>query len=74
MFWGATPISRLHHFHLEVDKVILIHLKAKTENTDNVLRQQIIYPVYVQDHTKEGTFLAIIRDLDSIKALDMDIA
>ena len=42
-------------------------------NTENALRQQIIYSVYVRDHTEEGTFLAIIPDLDRIKALGTDI-
>ena len=42
-------------------------------NTENALRQQIIYSVYVRDHTEEGTFLAIIPDLDRIKALGADI-
>ena len=41
--------------------------------TENALRQQIIYSVYVRDHTEEGTFLAIIPDLDRIKALGTDI-
>ena len=42
-------------------------------NTDNALRQQIIYSVYVRSHTEEGTFLSIIPDLDRIKALGTDI-
>lgn len=42
-------------------------------NTDNALRQQIIYSVYVRNHTEEGTFLAIIPDLDRIRALGTDI-
>lgn len=42
-------------------------------DTDNALRQQIIYSVYVRNHTEEGTFLAIIPDLDRIKALGTDI-
>ena len=41
--------------------------------TENALRQQIIYSVYVRDHTEEGTFLAIIPDLDRIKSLGADI-
>ena len=42
-------------------------------NTDNALRQQIIYSVYIRSHTEEGTFLSIIPDLDRIKALGTDI-
>lgn len=42
-------------------------------NTDNALRQQTIYSIFVRDHTEEGTFLAIIPDLDRIKALGTDI-
>ena len=42
-------------------------------NTDDALRQQIIYSIFVRDHTEEGTFRAIIPDLDRIKALGTDI-
>ena len=42
-------------------------------NTDIKLRNQIIYSVYVRNHTPEGTFSAIIPDLDRIKALGTDI-
>ena len=42
-------------------------------NTDIKLRDQIIYSVYVRNHTPEGRFLSIIPDLDRIKALGTDI-
>ncbi len=42
-------------------------------NTSKALRNQIIYSVYVRNHTEEGTFLSIIPDLDRIKALGTDI-
>lgn len=44
---------------------------AKT--TDNHLRSQVIYSVYIRNHTPEGTFRSIISDLDRIKALGIDI-
>lgn len=44
---------------------------AKT--TDTRLQNQVIYSIYVRVHTTEGTFNAIIPDLDRIKALGTDI-
>jgi len=43
------------------------------KNTDIFLRNQVIYSVYVRNHTKEGTFRSIIADLDRIRALGTDI-
>ena len=37
------------------------------------LRQAVIYSVYVRNHTQEGTFQALIPDLDRIRALGVDI-
>ena len=42
-------------------------------NTDQNLQKSVIYSIYVRNHTKEGTFNAIIPDLDRIKALGTDI-
>lgn len=42
-------------------------------NTNTQLRGDVIYSVYVRNHTREGTFQAIIPDLDRIKALGTDI-
>ena len=42
-------------------------------NTDPRLQNQVIYSVYVRNHTPEGTFRAVIPDLDRIKALGTDI-
>lgn len=43
------------------------------KNTDIKLRSDVIYSVYVRNHTQEGSFRALIDDLDRIKALGMDI-
>ena len=43
------------------------------KNTDPALQKQIIYSVYVRSHTPEGTFRAILPDLDRIRALGVDI-
>lgn len=43
------------------------------KNTNIQLRNEVIYSVYVRNHTPEGTFLSIIDDLDRIKALGTDI-
>lgn len=43
------------------------------KNTDIQLRNQVIYSIYVRNHTKEGTFKAVIPDIDRIKALGADI-
>ena len=42
-------------------------------DTNIALRGQIIYSIYVRNHTEEGTFKALIPDLDRIKALGTDI-
>ena len=43
------------------------------KQTDIRLRGDVIYSVYVRNHTPEGTFNALISDLDRIKALGTDI-
>ena len=42
-------------------------------NTDPRLQNQIIYSIYVRNHTPEGTFRAVIGDLDRVRALGTDI-
>ena len=42
-------------------------------NTDPRLQNAIIYSIYVRNHTKEGTFRAILPDLDRIRDLGTDI-
>lgn len=42
-------------------------------DTDKRLQNQVIYSVYVRNHTREGSFRAVIPDLDRIKALGTDI-
>ena len=42
-------------------------------DTDRSLQTQVIYSVYVRAHTPEGTFRAVIPDLDRIRALGTDI-
>lgn len=41
--------------------------------TDPALQQQVIYSIYVRAHTPQGTFRAVIDDLDRIRALGTDI-
>lgn len=36
-------------------------------------RKAVLYQVYVRNHTKEGTFQALIRDLPRIKRLGVDV-
>ena len=43
------------------------------KDTNISLRNALIYQVYVRNHTEEGTFNALIPDLDRIKALGTDI-
>lgn len=42
-------------------------------DTNINLRNQVMYSIYVRNHTKEGTFRALIPDLPRIKALGTDI-
>lgn len=42
-------------------------------DTDIKLQNQLIYSIYVRNHTQEGSFLSIISDLDRIKGLGVDI-
>lgn len=46
-------------------------IMAKQTNIN--LRQDVIYSIYVRSHTQEGTFNAVIPDLDRIKELGTDI-
>lgn len=43
------------------------------QNTNTSLQKQLIYSVYTRAHTQEGSFKAIIPDLDRIKRLGTDI-
>ncbi|MFW5894832.1 MAG: alpha-amylase family glycosyl hydrolase, partial [Bacillota bacterium] len=42
-------------------------------STDVTLRDAFIYQVFVRNHTKEGTFKALMEDLDRIRDLGVDI-
>ena len=42
------------------------------QNTDPKLQNRLIYSVYVRAHTPEGTFRAVVPDLDRIKDLGAD--
>jgi glycosidase len=44
-----------------------------SKHTSETLRKLFIYQVYVRNHTEEGTFKALVKDLDRIKALGADI-
>lgn len=43
------------------------------DNTPKNLRSLMMYQVFVRNYSKEGTFAAVERDLDRIKALGTDI-
>lgn len=43
------------------------------ENTDISLRNQVMYSIYVRNHTPEGTFKAVEKDLKRIKDLGTDV-
>lgn len=43
------------------------------KDTLKSLRSSVIYSIYVRNHSEEGSFLAVIPDLDRIKALGADI-
>jgi len=43
------------------------------EKTDLLLRKAIIYSVFVRNHTQEGTFRALERDLPRLRELGADI-
>ncbi len=43
------------------------------KTTKTKLRNLFIYQVYVRNHTEEGTFNALVKDLDRIKELGVDI-
>lgn len=42
-------------------------------DTSMELRNQVMYSVFVRNHTEEGTFQALKRDLDRIRGLGVDI-
>lgn len=41
-------------------------------DTDPILQRQVIYSLFVRNHTTEGTFAAVIDDLPRIRALGCD--
>lgn len=43
------------------------------ENTQKSLRNLVIYSVYVRNHTPEGTFEGVRRDLERIRGLGTDV-
>lgn len=43
------------------------------KNTDKRLRNQVMYSVFVRNHSAEGTFEGARRDLDRIQALGVDV-
>lgn len=43
------------------------------KNTPKSYRNQVMYSVFVRNYSEEGTFEAVRRDLDRIKALGVDI-
>lgn len=43
------------------------------KNTPKSYRNQIMYSIFVRNHTAEGTFEAVRRDLERIRALGVDI-
>ncbi len=43
------------------------------DNTSKKLRTQMMYQVFVRNYSKEGTFRAVMKDLDRIKSLGTDI-
>jgi len=69
--WFAILVKNENVYLDKTNKDWRFFLMAK--NTDILLRNQVIYSVYVRNHTPEGTFRAVIGDLDRIKALGTDI-
>ncbi|MBR4394178.1 MAG: alpha-amylase, partial [Oscillospiraceae bacterium] len=43
------------------------------KDTRTELRNLILYSVYVRNHTEEGTFRALIPDLERIRSLGTDV-
>ena len=43
------------------------------KETNKALRNLVIYSVYVRNHSEEGTFAGVEKDLDRIKDLGTDI-
>ncbi|MNW35355.1 Alpha-1,4-glucan:maltose-1-phosphate maltosyltransferase 2 [compost metagenome] len=43
------------------------------KRTQKVLRNKVMYSIYVRNHSEEGTFKAVEKDLDRIKQLGVDI-
>ena len=43
------------------------------ENTEKTWRNQVIYSIFVRNHTQEGTFEGVRRDLPRIRELGADV-
>ena len=62
----------MHFVRTEKDG-IMNEAEVMAFDTDRSLQNQLIYSVFVRNHTKEGTFRALIPDLDRIRSLGTDI-
>lgn len=62
----------------EADKKRIVELDnlcggANLNNKGNKLRNMMMYQVFVRNHSEEGTFEGVLKDLDRIKALGTNI-
>lgn len=51
----------------------LIGVIKMSKQTSKELRKLFIYQVYIRNHTKSGTFMEFVNDLDRIKSLGVDV-
>lgn len=56
-----------------INNAIIFVEDNMAKNTDLSLQKEVIYSIYVRNHTQEGTFNSIVDDLDRIKDLGVDI-
>jgi glycosidase len=47
--------------------------RTMAENTERTWRNQVIYSIFVRNHTTEGTFEGVRRDLPRIRGLGVDV-
>ncbi|MNI14200.1 Alpha-1,4-glucan:maltose-1-phosphate maltosyltransferase [compost metagenome] len=57
----------------EYSKRLRTGVSLVAKNTQKMLRNKVMYSIYVRNHSEEGTFHAVEQDLDRIKNLGVDV-
>lgn len=66
--------NTIQHYYVDFETFYRHVVDSSTVEKKKIsLQNQMIYQVYIRNHTKEGTFQSFIKDIDRIKQLGADI-